>query len=709
MLLYSKLPPSPPPPPPSTPPELAPKWGTSAISISHHPCLLLLERCRDMRTLKTIHAHMIRHHLSSLTFPISRVVAFCAISPYGSIEYARLVFSQIQNPNTFITNTIIRGYAGSAAPELALEFFRETQESGAGFDHHTFTFLIKACARLGSLPRGREIHGRAMIAGLGGDGFIQNALIHMYSSSGDYAAAQKIFVEMPQRDLVCWNTMINCCVQTQDYIQALDMFERMVVSGVEPDEVTMVTLLTACAQAGNLETGRRLHSWIIESKLKLGVVLQTALVDMYAKCGCLKISRQVFDEMPERNLVTWNAMLAGYAQSRMSKETLSLFEVMLISKVTPNEITMLSVLSACADLGALQQGMWAHVYLERNKITIDEFVVTALVDMYSKCGSIGNAKKVFESTSKRDISVWTAMITGLAMHGHGNDALEHFSAMQRSGMKPNKVTFVGVLCACSHAGLVNEGRRLFKAMSNQYGLVPDMEHYACIVDLLGRAGLLQEAKEFIEGMPLEPDRFVWGALLGGCQVHGNVELAVDVGKRLIELDPSNSGAYVLQSNMYCSAGRWEDAVRVRKMMKSSGVKKPPGCTFIEMGGLVHEFIVGDKTHPQTKEIYLMLDEIGRRLERVGYKPNTSKVLLDLDEEEKENALSRHSEKLAIAFGLINTSAGQTIRMVKNLRVCSDCHHVSKLVSKIFGREIIVRDRTRFHHFRDGSCSCNDYW
>ncbi|KAL4200051.1 hypothetical protein AMTRI_Chr03g147770 [Amborella trichopoda] len=697
---------------PPPPPELTPKWHAKAASMSVHPCLTMLQTCPNMRTLKQIHAHMLRLHLVSDTFCVSRLVAFCALSPKGSLDYARLLFSQLPFSliNSFITNTMIRGLSNSSNPHLALEFYRNLQAEGLETDHHAPTFLLKACSRMGSATLGHAIHGRAVKTGLESDLYIGNALVHAYASFGEVDDANKVFDEMPMRDMVSWNALINGYVENAQFREAFQQFSKMGLENFQADEVTMVGLLSACGQMGALTIGRALHAHVIRQDLKIGVVLNTALIDMYAKCGQLRLSRKLFDSMPQKTVVTWNTIMAGYAQGRESKETLSLFESLLGSnEVWPNAITMLSVLSACANLGALKQGQWVHKYIERYGVVMDEFVMTALIDMYAKCGSIENARSVFKRAERRDVSVWTAMIQGLATHGQGREALDLFEEMQREGVKPNAVTFVGVLCACTHSGLVNEARYLFKAMAQDYGIKPKVEHYACMVDLLGRVGRLDEARALIESMPVEPDEFVWGALLGGCRIHGNIALAEEAMAQLVTLNPHNGGVYVLGSNMYSEVGQWDLAAKLRKKMREIGVKKPPGCTIIEMGGLVHEFVAGDYVHKNAKEIHEMLGEIRNRLDELGYIPNTSVVVLDLDEEEKERALGVHSEKLAIAFGLINTVKGEVIRMVKNLRVCEDCHEFSKAVSRAFGREIVVRDRTRFHHFKDGSCSCKDFW
>jgi pentatricopeptide repeat protein len=372
-------------------------------------------------------------------------------------------------------------------------------------------------------------------------------------------------------------------------------------------------------------------------------------------------------------------------------------------------MTITSVLSACARLSALKHGKEIHHYIIRFWFESHVFVGSALIDMYSKCGSIEVARHLFDKLSERNIVSWNAMIAGYAMHGHGEDALSLFHQMQQADIDPDHITFIALLSACSHAGLIDEGWHYFISMSREYHITPKVGHYSCMVDLLGRAGRLDEAREFIDKMPFEPNADVWGALLGACRIHSNIELGKFVAERLFELQPENPGFYVVMSNIYAAAGRWEDVEKVRTMMKDRGLKRRPGCSWIEVKDKVHAFNVGDKSHPQSEEIYAMLDHLGGQMKKFGYVPDKNFVLHDVEDEEKEHILCYHSEKLAIAFGLISTSLGTPIRIIKNLRVCGDCHSATKFISMIVERQIVVRDANRFHHFKDGMCSCGDYW
>ncbi|KAI3910331.1 hypothetical protein MKW92_033054 [Papaver armeniacum] len=683
-----------------------PATNNKTNSIHSHPCLIALEKCSNMTELKQIHAQMIRTGLISHVFFTSKVVAFCALEESGSLHYAHLVFTQIPNPTPFICNSIIRGYTNKNLHQNAILFYREMIENGLFPDNFTFPSLFKSC---GDLNEGKQLHCHAIKLGFSSDSYIQNTLMNMYSKCGSLVCAQTVFDKMSEKSVVSWATMVDAYTQSDQPIKALELFQRMEVEQVNPNEVTLLNVLTACARARNLEMGKWVHKYIDENGIGFSLVLTTALMDVYCKCGCFSLARELFDQIPEKNLFHWNIMINGHVEDSDYEEALSLFHEMQIKGIKADKVTMVSLLLACTHIGALELGIWLHAYIEKQNIDVDVVLGTALVDMYTKCGSIDGALEVFHGIPVKDVMTWTSMIVGLAMSGQGEKALDFFHEMQKSGVKPDAITFVGVLAACSHAGLVDEGYSHFDSMITVYGIHPSIEHYGCMVDMLGRAGKIAEAEKLIEEMPMKPDDFVLRGLLGACRIHGNLSVAERAAQKLLELDPDDAGTYVLLSNIYSSLGKWGKAKQTRKLMAERKIKKPPGCSLIEVDGVVHEFFKGDRSHPRSSEIYKMLEDMICRIKIAGYVPDKSEVLFDMDEEEKENALSLHSEKLAISFGLISTSPGTRIRVVKNLRVCTDCHSAAKLVSKVYNREIVLRDRNRFHHFKDGLCSCKDFW
>ncbi|XP_007029178.2 PREDICTED: pentatricopeptide repeat-containing protein At5g06540 [Theobroma cacao] len=606
-----------------------------------NPKLLLLESCKNLSQLKIIHGHMIRTHIIFDIFAASRLISLCTDPSFGTalLDYAFKVFSQIETPNLFIYNALIKGFSACQNPHQSFHFYTQLLRANILPDNLSFPFLVRACAQLESLDMGIQAHGQIIKHGFQSNVYVQNSLVHMYSTCGDIKSANAIFQRMTCLNVVSWTSMI----------------------------------------AG------------------------------FNKVGDVAMARKLFDTMPEKNLVTWSIMISGYAKNSYFEKAVELFQVLQEEGVKANETVMVSVISSCAHLGAIELGEKAHEYIFRNNLSLNVILGTALVDMYARCGSIEKAIGVFEELPERDVLSWTTLIAGLAMHGYAERALWVFSEMVKSGLRPRDISFTAVLSACSHGGLVGKGLELFESMKRDFGIEPRLEHYGCVVDLLGRAGKLAEAEKFVLEMPVKPNAPIWGALLGACRIHRNAEIAERVGKILIPLLPEHSGYYVLLSNIYARTNRWENVESMRQMMKEKGVKKPPGYSLIEVDGKVHNFTMGDKSHPEIDMIERTWEEILKKIRLAGYSGNTSDALFDIDEEEKESALHRHSEKLAIAFGIMRTKAPMPIRIVKNLRVCEDCHTATKLISKVFERELIVRDRNRFHYFRHGTCSCMDYW
>ncbi|XP_065861381.1 pentatricopeptide repeat-containing protein At2g02980, chloroplastic isoform X2 [Euphorbia lathyris] len=488
-------------------------------------------------------------------------------------------------------------------------------------------------------------------------------------SSMDYA--QQLFDQIPQPDIVRFNTMARGYSRSNTPLKAISLFITAISHGLLPDHYSFPSLLKACAIAQALHEARRVFSNILDP--------------------CV---------------VSYNAIITCYSRSSRPNEALSLFREMQRKKLEPTHVTMLTVLSSCALLGALHLGKWIHQYVKKKGF--DKFVKvnTALIDMYAKCGSLDDAISVFQRMSVKDTQAWSAMIVAFAIHGQAQKAISMFQEMGKARIQPDEITFLGLLYACSHSGLVEEGCHYLYSMNADYGIIPRIKHYGCMVDLLGRAGRLDEAYKLIDELPIKPTPILWRTLLSACSSHGNIELAKQVMERILELDDSHGGDYVILSNLCARAGRWEDVDSVRKLMIDSRVVKIPGCSSIEVNNEVHEFFSGDVS----TALHRAVDELMKELKMVGYVADMSLVFhADMNDEEKEISLRYHSEKLAIAYGLLNTSPGTTIRVVKNLRVCGDCHSAAKLISCIFDRQIILRDVQRFHHFKDGRCSCGDYW
>ncbi|KAF9590454.1 hypothetical protein IFM89_035331 [Coptis chinensis] len=539
-----------------------------------------------------------------------------------------------------------------------------------------------------------------------------NVLISGYGKCGDVPGAKRVFDEMGVRDIVSWNSLISCYARNGFAEDAFGVLRDCLVEGVMmPNKVTVLSVLPVIAEYGYVVWGRCVHAFVVKNGIEVDSVLCSALVDMYSKCDCLDMAFQVFESNAFRgNVASWNPMLAGLVRNERFEEAMDLFRLMQVEKVQPDYVTVVAVLPAIAYTGALSLGKWIHFYVKKMNVGMNAILGSALVDMYSKCGCIELALEVFAAVEDKSTELWNAMITGLAIHGRGKDALRLFSQMQAEGLKFDDVTISAVLNACSHSGLVDDGLKFFAAIKDVYKMTPNVQHYGCLVDLLGRAGRLKDAKDLIcNNMSIKPDVIIWKSLLGACKTHGNVEIGEFAAKHLTELLPNDSSSYVLMSSIYDASGRSNDAILTRRKMINEGVRKEPGFSSIESGGVVHKFLVADQSHPRKGEIYLMLDEMIEKLKSRGYVPNKKLVLFDLHDKEKEHAIFHHSEKLAIAFGLINSVPGDPLRIVKNLRMCSDCHIFMKLVSDIYDHEIVVRDHNRFHHFMNGKCSCMDYW
>lgn len=522
--------------------------------------------------------------------------------------------------------------------------------------------------------------------------------------------ARKLFDEMPNKDLVSWNSLISGFSRRGYVDKCLNAFFRMKFEmGIEPNEVTLISLVSACTSRGAVDEGKYIHGFA----LKLGVLwepkLVNSLINLYGKSGYLDAVCRLVETIPIQNVVSWNLMITIHAQHGSAAEGLNCFNLMRRAGVYPDDGTVASLLQACENLGLGKLAEGVHGLIINCGLSANVRVATGVLDLYTKLGRLDYSLKVFKEVINPDKVAWTAMLAGYATHGYGREAMALFESMVREGVEPDHVTFTHLLSACSHSGHIKEGRNYFNIMSEVYGVEPRLDHYSCMVDLLGRSGLLNDAYELLKRMPMEPNSGVWGALFGACRVYGNIELGKEVAERLFALEPSDSRNYIMLSNMYSAAGLWRDASKVRALMKEKGLVRMPGCSFIEHGNKIHRFAVGDQSHPESEKIYTKLEEVIGKIRKAGFVPQTEFILHDVEEAVKEDMISKHSEKLAIAFGLLVINAGMPIIITKNLRICGDCHGTAKFISLIEKRTIIIRDSKRFHHFANGVCSCGDYW
>ncbi|KAI3878358.1 hypothetical protein MKX03_021818 [Papaver bracteatum] len=641
------------------------------------------------------------------------------------------------------------------------------RNSGVSGDGFTFPLVIKACCSIGDSKLCKAIHGHLLVSGYKFNLHVGNDLIHGYGKMGLIEDAIKVFDKMSYRNNVSRNTMFSGFAHNFDCDGAVKMFRLMEREGVEPHLLTwtvielfrdmrgkmncstgevIAVVLSSCAELDKFQMAKEIHGYVISGGFQDYMFVQNSLISVYGKNGNVEEARNLFMEIKTKNLVSWNALISsfadagfcdeaqeifsqlvnlddwrlrpnvvsfsavigGFAAKQRESECFEVFREMLLSRVHPNSVTIASLLSLCAEVVALGIGKEIHGYSIRALMENNILVGNGLVNMYTKCGDVMDACSVFDHMDNRDSISWNSMIAGYGMHGLAHKALTTFREMVKLGSKPDVVTFVGVLSACSYAGLVTEGRKLFDQMSSEFMITPNMEHYSCIVDLLGRAGLFQEANELIEKMPFEPDECVWGALLNACRIHKNTEMA-EVIKSRLNLESEMTGTYMCLSNIYASQGRWEESAKVRVAAKTRGLRKIPGQSRIEVKKKSYIFSSGNSFQSGLDKVYETLDDLGPRMEAEGYVPNKSFVLQDVGDEEKKEKLNGHSEKLAIAFGHANLPPDFPIRVTKNLRVCGDCHSWTKIFTKVTKREVIVRDGRRFHHFKDGLCSCRDYW
>ncbi|XP_028771316.1 pentatricopeptide repeat-containing protein At2g22410, mitochondrial-like [Neltuma alba] len=617
------------------------KWNSTTSVIITNPTLVIMESCSTMSQLRQIQAHMTRTGLITHTFPVSRVLAFCALADGGDMRYAHVLFNQIEKPNTYMWNTMIRGYCKAKVPSYAFSFFSRMVGEHVEMDCRSFVFALKSCERLETVAEGESVHCMVRKMGFEAELLVRNGLIHFYADRGCLKLARELFDESSLKDVVTWTSMIDGYAAQNYSEEAMNLFKLMLSSGIEPNEVTFIALLSACSQEGYLSMGKSIHEFLEKKNNNRSLSLDNALLDMYVKCNCLTAATELFDKMesrdvfswtsmvngyakcgdlesarkffdqtPEKNVVTWNALIAGYSQNNKPMKAVKLFHEMIEAGMIPVEHTLVSVLSACGQLSFLNLGQWIHKYfINSRRINLTVTLANAFIDMYAKCGCIDAASEIFNAMAKRDLVSWNSIIAAYATNGRAKEALNLFDQMIYLGFKPDDITFVSLLTACSHGGLVSAGREYFESMEGNYGIGPKREHYACMIDLLGRTGLLEEAYNLITNMPMEPCEAAWGAILNACKMHGNVELAKLSAGNVLSLDPKDSGIYVLWASICAKERNWSDVKMARSLMREKGVKKIPGRSLVETGDGFVEFLVADESHPRSGEIYKVLDEI----------------------------------------------------------------------------------------------------
>lgn len=623
---------------------------------------------------------------------------------------ARRVFDEMVVRDSVSYNTMICGCFNLDMYEESVRLFLENLDQFKA-DILTVSSILRACGHLRDLSLAKYVHEYMMRGGFSVGATVGNILIDVYAKCGDVIAARDVFKGMECKDTVSWNSLISGYIQSGDLLEGVKLFKMMMMMEGQADHVTYLMLLSVSTRLSDLKFGRGLHCSVTKSGFYSDVSVSNALIDMYAKCGEEGDSLQIFNSMETRDTVTWNMVISACVRSGDFASVLQVTTQMRNSGVVPDMATFLVTLPMCASLAGKRLGKEIHCCLLRFGYESELRIGNALIEMYSKCGCLKSSLKVFEHMSRRDVVTWTGMIYAYGMYGEGEKALAAFADMEKeAGVVPDNVAFIAIIYACSHSGLVEQGLACFEKMKTQYKIEPVMEHYACVVDLLSRSQKISKAEEFIQAMPVKPDASVWASLLRACRTSGDMETAERVSKKIVELNPDDPGYSILASNAYAALRKWDKVSLIRKSLKDKERKKNPGYSWIEVSKKVYLFRAGDVSAPQFEAIQESLEMLYSLMAKEGYVPDPREVSQNLEEEEEKRRLvCGHSERLAIAFGLLNTEPGTPLQVMKNLRVCGDCHEVTKLISKIVGREILVRDANRFHLFKDGACSCNDRW
>ncbi|GLT27156.1 hypothetical protein SLA2020_021800 [Shorea laevis] len=671
----------------------------------------LLSGCNEPQ----VHKELIQVHacIVKLGYDLRLMVCNSLLDSYCKtcrLDLARQVFKEMPERDSVTFNALITGYSKDGINEEAIRLFTEMQNLGFKPSDFTFAGVLGAAVGQDDLALGQQIHGFGVKAGYVWNVFVGNALLDFYSKHDSLVEARKLFDEMPELDGISYNVMVTGYSWVEQYEESIKLFRELQFTKFDRRQFPFATMLSIAANLLDLQMGQQIHSLAIVAKSVQELVVGNSLVDMYAKCGRFEAADKIFRTLAHRSTVPWTALISAYVQKGLYEEGLNLFNEMHRASVRPDPATFASILKASSNLASLSLGKQLHSFVVRSGSMSSVFSGSALVDFYAKCGSIKDAIRIFQEMPERNIISWNALISAYAHNGDGEATLKSFEQMLKLDFQPNSVSFLSVLSACSHCGLIEKGLQYFKSMTHVHKLVPKREHYSCMVDLLCRAGRFDEAEKLMAEMPFDPDEIMWSSVLNSCRIHKNQDLAKKAAEHLFKMEVlRDASAYVSMSNIYAAAGQWESVGKVKKAMKERGIRKVPAFSWVEIKHKVHVFQVNDQKHPQMKKIMKKIDMLSKKMEKEGYKPDTGCVLHDVDEKMKIESLKYHSERLAIAFALISTPKGSPILVMKNLRACTDCHAAIKVISKIVRREITVRDSSRFHHFKDGFCSCGDYW
>ncbi|KGN58147.1 putative pentatricopeptide repeat-containing protein At2g01510 [Cucumis sativus] len=655
-----------------------------------------------------IHTHVIKlGYEYNLMVCNSLVDAYCKTH---CLYLASQLFKHMLNKDTVTFNSLMTGYSNEGLNEEAIELFLELHNSGIKPSDFTFAALLSAAVGLDDTKFGQQVHGFVLKTNFVWNVFVGNALLDYYSKHDQVDEVGKLFYEMPELDGISYNVVITSYAWNGQFKESFDLFRKLQFTRFDRRQFPFATLLSIATSSLNLRMGRQIHCQAITVGANFESRVENALVDMYAKCNGDKEAQKIFDNIACKSTVPWTAMISAYVQKGKHEEGINVFSDMRRTGVPADQATFASILRACANLASISLGRQLHSLLIRSGFMSNVYSGSALLDTYAKCGCMTDAIKSFGEMPERNSVSWNALISAYAQNGNVDGTLNSFQQMIQSGYKPDSVSFLSVLSACSHCGFVEEALWHFNSMTQIYEVTPKREHYTSMVDVLCRNGRFDEAEKLMTEMPFEPSEIMWSSVLNSCRIHKNHELAKKAADRLFNMEDLRDAApYINMSNIYAVAGQWDNVAKVKKAMRDRGVRKVPAYSWVEIKHQTHVFSANDKSHPEMKKILRKINALSKEMEKKGYKPDTTCALHDVDEVIKIESLKYHSERFAIAFALMNTPDGSPIVVMKNLRACTDCHAAIKVISQIVEREIIVRDSSRFHHFKDGVCSCGDYW
>ncbi|XP_068659989.1 pentatricopeptide repeat-containing protein At3g24000, mitochondrial-like [Aristolochia californica] len=663
---------------------------------------------RELQKGKQLHVQLICTGYLPSTFITNHLLNMYARC--GQLDYSIHLFNEVPQRNLITWTAMISAFSQNKKFLKALEVFLQMRVCGENPTQFAFSSAIQATTSLGWLEFGKQLHSLSVKSGFDFELYVGSNLGDMYFKCGNLDDACRVFKELQNKDEVSWTAMIDGYTKSGNLVEALEAFQKMCREGMGVDQYVVCSVLGAYAGLKVVQHGKSFHSCIVKMGFDSDTVVRNALIDMYSKSGDMESASNVFRiELGCFNVISCSSLINGYVEANKLEEALETFLESRRQGIEPNEFTFSSLIKGCASEGMLEQGVQFHAQVIKTGFDKDPFVCSVLIDMYGKSGLVDSSNHIFKEIYHPTDILWNSMVGVYALHGFGKEAMKIFHQMVERGVKPNEIMFINLLTACSHAGLVEEGLDYFASMEKIYGIEPRDEHYSCVIDLLGRAGRLKEAEEFINEMPIKPNAFGWCSFLGACKNYGDKDRGEKAAKKLIELEPGNSGAHVLLSTIYASAGAWEGVKSMRKLMRDNKVKKLPGYSWVDVGNKAHVFGAEDWCHPDKVKIYEKLASLSKQIREAGYVPNTNSVACDMEESLKEKHLQHHSERIALAFALISLPVGKPIIIKKNLRICADCHSAFKVSSKVVERKIIVRDNSRFHHFSDGQCSCRDYW